>query len=264
MLASTEMELTFAACQKRQYHEISREGLRARGETVRPAGRFRYAGALWRPEAYPGHAVVTMVNAHSDNRALRDALTNAQQELHSGFKRPDALYFLPPSSFHQTIANTLSAENHHELVVARGLLREFPRMAGDALESAPVPPADTIVTMRMIGMGIFGAALGILGVFDRESEFDRIAALRDHFYGNDRIIGLGIRRTRPFIGHITLAYIESHLESADRQSLVSAVESISRAFLDREIRFFLPFCELRAYEHLAEFKHLPGIATARL
>lgn len=265
MLATSEMELTFAAYQARQQHEISRAGLVARAESVRPGGRFRRAAGLWRPEPYRGYAVVTMLACDPANAALTEALLDVQRELALGLDRSDALYLLPASSFHQTIANTLSAERFDELVVQRGVQAEFAPSLGRVLGVLPVPSngAGTI-TMRMIGVSIFSTAIGLLGVFEEEADFERVLACRDHFYGHELTAQLGVRRTRPFIGHVTLGYVENVLDADARGRLVAVTDGINRALAGRELHFHLPFCELRAYEHLAEFRSLPGLATARL
>jgi len=104
----------------------------------------------------------------------------------------------------------------------------------------------------------------VLGVFDREADFHRVLHFRDHFYGDARLASLGVRRTRPFIGHITLAYVEQELDDATRTQLVDVVTSINRELSLHTLHFHLPAAELRAYRHLAEFTPLPGLPQFRL
>jgi hypothetical protein len=87
---------------------------------------------------------------------------------------------------------------------------------------------------------------------------------RDHFYGDARLADIGIRRTRPFIGHITLAYIERELDDATRARLVDLVISINRELSLHNLQFHLPAAELRAYRHLAEFTPFPALPQFRL
>lgn len=266
MLTATEMELSFVAYQARQHHEVSLEGLTDRAARVAPGGKFRFVDGTWEPQPYVGHAVVAMVDGLAANAPLGDRLRWMQHELIHGFPERDALCLLPSASFHQTLANTLSDEKHRRLVVDRGIAETYPRQVADVF--AELPPSPSILTspvsMRMVGLGIFSTAIGALGVFDHEHDFRRVLHFRDHFYGHARIAELGIRRTRPFIGHATIAYIERPLTSAERDRLVDVVAGLNRVIATRDIRFHLPHAELRAYDHLAEFKALPELPVYRL
>jgi hypothetical protein len=264
MLASTDTELSWLAYQERQHHEITRPRVAERAASMRPGGKFRFHAGHWRPEPYVGHALASMVDGFAGNAALRPQLEALQAELSYAVADPSALYLLPSDSFHQTVANTLSADNHRHFVIERGLEDDYPRLVTETLGDLPEPHGREPVCLRLIGLGIFSTAIGALGVFDRESDFQRVLAFRDNFYGHDRIGNLGIRRTRPFIGHVTLAYIEAPLDDAGRDRLVDTVDSLNRLIATREFHFRLPRVELRAYSHLAEFRPLPGLTTARL
>jgi hypothetical protein len=266
MLTATEMELSFAAYQARQHHEVSLEGLADRAARLAPGGKFRFADGTWHPQPYPGHAVVAMVEGVAANGPLADRLRWMQHELIHGFPARDAVYLLPPASFHQTVANTLSDEKHQRLVVDRGLAGSYARQVTDVFAELPPSPSilTTPVSLRLAGLGIFSTAIGALGVFDHEHDFRRVLHFRDHFYGHERIASLGIRRTRPFIGHATIAYLERPLTSSERDRLVDVVAGLNRVIATRDIRFHLPHAELRAYDHLAEFKALPGLPVYRL
>ena len=264
MLTATEMELSFAAYQARQHHEVSIEGLTERAACVTPGGKFRLIDGTWEPQPYPGHAVVAMVEGDAANEPLGDRLRWMQHELIHGLPARDALFLLPPASFHQTLANTLSDDNYRSLVVDRGLAETYPRQVAEVFTELPPSILTSSVSLRMVGLGIFGTAIGALGVFDHEHDFRRVLHFRDQFYGHERIAALGIRRTRPFIGHATIAYVERTLTESERDRLLEVVAGINLVIATRDIRFHLPPAELRAYDHLAEFKALPGLPVYRL
>jgi hypothetical protein len=264
MLATTEIELPFAAYQQRQWHEVSPEGLRARAERLTPGQKFAFQAGSWVPVPYVGHAIVAMAGNRVENEPLMTQLASIQNELSYNFADTRSLYLLPEASLHQTIANTLSAERHQQMVVDRGLSSDYPRLVTNIFDDLPTSTMSDRLSMRMIGLSIFSNAVGLLGVFDQEEDFQRIIRFRNHFYGHEQIGNLGIRRTRPFIGHITVAYIESPLDSAGRHRLVDAAQAINQLLSSRDVRFYLPVAELRAYEHLAEFKALPGLPVYRL
>jgi hypothetical protein len=264
MLASTEIELSFAAYNERQHHEVSRAGLVERAATLRPGEKFSFQGGLWQPEPYVGHAVVSMVDGVPANAPLRERLRSLQNELCFGLSDPSALYLLPGESFHQTVANTLSDEKHRRLVIERGLAAEYPSLVTGAFGDLPPSRGTESLTMRMIGLSIFSTAIGLLGVFESPEDFNRVLHFRDHFYGHERIGNLGIRRTRPFIGHITLAYIERVLNDEERRRLVDVVSGLNHVITAWAPRFHLPHAELRAYPHLAEFNPFPKLPVYRL
>ncbi len=264
MLASTEIELAYNAYQVRQLHEVSPAGLRARVERIEPGNKFTFKTGGWSPLPYVGHAVVSMVEGHHENAPLLEQLRSIQNQLSYNVCDPSTLFLLPEASLHQTVANTLSDERHQRFVVDRGLAASYPAHVTSAFEDLPPSLALDRLSMRMIGLSLFSNAVGLLGIFDCEDDFHRVLHFREHFYGHERIGLLGIRRTRPFIGHVTVAYLERPLDSATKARLVEVAEAINRLLATRNVRFYLPKAELRAYEHLAEFKPLPGLPVYRL
>jgi len=264
MLTPTEVELPFSTYDQRQRHEVSHAGLVARATRLAPGGRFLHERGAWRPQPYPGHAVVAMVAADRTNRDLETRLGRAQSALAEAFVEPDLFYLLPSASFHQTVANTLSDDRYRRQVVEAGIEHAYPRRVAAVLGELDSSRDDAPVSMRMIGVSLFGNALGALGVFETPEAFERVLAFRDAFYGHDGIAALGITRTRPFIGHVTLAYLGRSISEPERRRLVDVVWRISSEYFDDGPRFLLPRAELRAYDHLAEFKPLPDLPCARL
>lgn len=264
MIATTEVELTYTAYQTRQFHEVSPQGLRARAERLVPGEKFLFKAGAWAPRPYPGHAVVAMAGGLHENQTLVGQLRSIQNQLSYNLADPSALYLLPEASFHQTLANTLSADRHQRWIIDRGLAADYPGQVAGTFEDMPPSLSLDRLSMRMIGLSIFSNALGVLGVFDEAIGFQRVLHFRDHFYGHERIGLLGIRRTRPFIGHITLAYVERALDTEAKGRLVEVAEAINRLLAEGDLRCYLPKAELRAYDHLAEFKPLPGLPVYRL
>jgi len=59
--------------------------------------------------------------------------------------------------------------------------------------------------------------------------------------------------TRPFIGHITLAYIEQNLTKNQKDHLIDVVSEINESLARQDNYFFISGTGLRRYHHLAEF-----------
>ena len=251
-------ELDYNTYQVRQLRETTAEQLAYRAAQLRKAGKFTYENGEWRGLSYEGYAVVSMVSTNPGNDDLSQRLQAMQTKIAACFQKPDTCFLLPPASFHQTVANTLSDNRFRENIVANGLQDRYPAMIQDAFEQ--VLPATTAepIRMRMVGLSLFSGAIGILGTFDDDADFQRILHLREQFYADKNLMQLTIRRTRPFIGHITLAYLETDLSSDERDALVAACVTINRDLLEQPLFFMISTTELRSYPHLADFQTKTG------
>jgi hypothetical protein len=114
------------------------------------------------------------------------------------------------------------------------------------------------LAMKMIGLSIFGTALGVLGVFENEADYQRILHFRSGFYSDRGLAALDVRMTRPFIGHITLAYIETDLTGEQRQQLAAAVHALNGQLKEVEPIFSISSTGLRRYEDLSAFRRKDG------
>ncbi len=270
-------DLSFSAYTARQFHELEQGQLISRASEVRPSGNYRYEDGQWIPNPYPGFAVITMVSDHPRNASLPEALTEVQRDLVSSCPWEGSLYLLPPSSFHQTIANTLSASRFLEHIYNPGLEPDFPGWVGEAFKGiagdarAIAGDANGIArtdmgtmgarggfVMNLIGLSIFGTALGALGVFENQSAYQKILRFREGLYGDEVMGGLDIKCTRPFIGHVSLAYVAQELTPTQKRALGASVYQINQDHFRTPLSFYLDQTGLKRYEHLSEFKTAPS------
>src|SRR5579872_5187441 len=131
--ATARVDLAFDEYTARQYRELDEDRLLERAMQLRPSGNFRYEGMNWQPRPYPGFAVISMVDEYPGNGALRGILTAAQKGLIERCPWEGAIYLLPPDSFHQTVANMLSAERFVKQIVEPGLEGEYPEIVARAM-----------------------------------------------------------------------------------------------------------------------------------
>jgi hypothetical protein len=258
-MVPTITDLSFQEYTDRQFREVEADRLLERAMTLRPSGNYRYAGVSglsdgkgWVPQSYPGFAVVSMVTENPGNDALPEMLRTIQMELAEKCPWEQALYLLPPCSCHQTVANILSEGRFLQQIHRPGLEPVFPSMVAKVFAAIRTGPGGTL-PMRLIGISIFGTALGLLGVFGEESDYQRITAFRSAFYSDEQLAALDVRMTRPFIGHITLAYIEADLSKEKREQLAWAVDNINRSLRSATPEFNLSLTGLRRYHHLSAF-----------
>ncbi len=251
-------DLPFADFNHRQKHELTAQRIKERTLEVKPAGNFVYNGYKWQPIEYEGFAIISMVNEHEDNAPLTERLIQIQEELHDNLTPSYGFYQLPPESFHQTIANTLSADRFKRNVLNKGLESKYPDMVNQAFNSFELEAFDYPIGMKMLGLSVFGTAIGALGVFENEEEYNRIINFRAGFYSNPALKELDVRMTRPFIGHITLAYVEHGLNKNQKDQLATVLNEINETMAEERNYFNISNTGLRRYHHLAEFKKQPN------
>jgi len=246
-------DLSFDTYNKRQFYETSIERNRERALNAKPAGNFYYNDNSWSPLEYEGFAVVSMLSENVENEALTARLKEIQKELQYNLSPTYAFYQLPPESFHQTIANTLSADRFKKNILDSGLEKPFPEIVGNAFDRVSGTEDTNPIFMKMIGLSIFGTAIGMLGIFENENDYNRIINFRTEFYGDQELAKLDIKMTRPFIGHITLTYIEHNLNKNQKDHLAVVINELNETLSDEENYFTISNTGLRRYHHLAEF-----------
>jgi hypothetical protein len=246
-------ELSYAVYQDRQLAEIQAEQLIKRSKGIHYGGKFRLEQNQWQPEAYSGYAVLSMLEDQSGNHTLCDQLCRWQNTLIEATGLFHKLYPLPSKSFHQTIANTLSAERYVEHIVDAGLRSAYPQLIAEAM--AQIDPASVAepIAMRLIGLSLFGSAIGMLGVFEKEQDYQRILAFRRQLYHNPALQAIGIQRTRPFIGHITLLYFGADILTSDGEKIAKACSTINDQIKGEAWYFYVNQTQLMQYPHLAQF-----------
>ncbi|NJO69755.1 MAG: hypothetical protein HC830_11165 [Bacteroidetes bacterium] len=129
----------------------------------------------------------------------------------------------------------------------------FPEKVENAFQNVRLSYRTELLQMRMTGLNVFGSCVALLGVFDKEEDYDTVISFRKQFYGNPVMQQSGICWTRPFIGHITLAYLGRELNHTERLMLESAVNEVNVAFDLSEAVFNINQTELRSYTDLSCF-----------
>lgn len=256
-------ELSYDAYQARQYAEISPNMLTSRARSLAIGGRARWDGERWSPLPYPGFAMQAMLEASFNCEALFMELQDVQRQVVACLPEPGILYPLPAKSFHQTVANAFSAERLERHVEQTGRSDALQEAVARCVASWQAPSGRPPV-MRLVGLSVFRTAIGILGVFDNAADFQRIIAFRDRFYGDPELAEMGLRRTRPFIGHVTLAYVEAELREDDKRRLVEGICRVNASLRDRRLVMELPRAELRRYDDLSDFLTDPAYPQASL
>ena len=253
---STEIqELEYTDYEARQRYEITEAGMRERMPKLGIGGRAKWIDGAWQAQPYPGYAFQAMVKPYAENTDTYPRLTQIRDELCEPFSADaePALFPLPEDSFHQTVVSTFSSSRLETHVISKGIEKQFPEILGKYLAQSHEEPDMAPVKMRLIGVSLFRTAIGILGTFDDEAEFQRVVAIRDAAYENEALNEIGLTRTRPFIGHATLAYLERPLLDREKETLIERILKINEAIAADPFFFYMPEARLHRYDTLAEF-----------
>ena len=212
MLASEQItELTQQYHNDRQAFEATLQGLNQRAEKLKSTNKFKCIEGVWYPQDYKGYAIVSMLDTNFDNEELSEKLVSIQNRILETMQLPHQFYMMPQASFHQTVVNTLSGSRFKEYIINKGLEATYPEIIQSAIEKTTESSLVSPIKMNFTGIGIFGSAIGILGVIEDDQHWKAIMQLRKELYNNPDLNQYDIKRTRPFIAHITLGYIYGEL-----------------------------------------------------
>jgi len=247
------LDMPFEKYLSRQTHEISEERVLEKAKQAARAKQFNYLNGEWVPNPYEGFAIISRLSDNASNKELTHRLKKIQEELNERLISPNVFFQLPAASFHQTIANCLSATRYEKHIVEKQLEKKYPDTIFQVFEQIDSHKNTEPIQMKMIGLSIFGTAIGMLGVFENEKDYARILDFRNSFYHNEHTKQLGIRMTRPFIGHITLTYMEGELSITEKENLANAVNLINDGLKKESNYFYISNTSLIRYHHLAAF-----------
>lgn len=247
-------DLSLRVYNERQLNEITEDRINYAATKILPAGKFTYNARGWQPNEYKGYAIVSMLNNNPGNESLTDLLIDIQEELQQNLQPLYGFYMLPADSFHQTIANTLSADGYKENILHAGLDELYPDMVASAFTKIFMMKQLSPIRMRIVGLSIMGTAICALGTFEIDADYNRIVNFRAGFYEDKQLADLDIKMTRPFIGHITLGYIEHKFNINQKVHLANILNELNDQLFLKRHYFNISHTELRGYDHLAEFK----------
>jgi len=263
--ADAVSEIPYADYVVHQLERASSEGVRADIARIRPSGHFRHREHRWSVAPYRGYAFVSMLSASPDNEVAVNLLASQRHELATFAPGRPAVCPLASESFHQTFANTLSGERLpdalSQLEVAE---QDFQHALATALRDLPPLDTDAPLVMRLVGISVFGSSLGALSVFDDPDAHARVLRFRDLIYSHPALVRFGVRRTRPFIGHVTLGYFDRPLDAEEREPFAALLDQLNRAYAAAPVTVTFARAEARLFHDLSAFKVVPDMPVCPL
>ncbi len=243
---------SFEAHQAKQLESISMAQIRENASESCASEHYRFAQGEWQVGAYRGCGILAMTANHWLNMRLIEKLAEVQALLQNGFKEGE-WYALPSASFHQTIANMLSAERFERNIIAAGLQAALPGRIHAVFSDMNAMIAKEPIRIRIAGIGIFRTAIAALGIFENEGDYKRLISFRNKFYSDPRMSALAIRLTRPFVAHITLGYFGKTLDPNQQKALADKLAALNFDFEQSSFHFLIDKAGFYNYENLSAF-----------
>ena len=246
-------ELSFSEYHHHQRYLVSNDGLTEHCSHIKAAQKFTWNNNMWFPESYQGYALVSMLDAYRYHTDCLFEIIKIQDSLNSSMNTHGIYCMLPHDSFHQTIANTFSNKRYEKYIIDQGLEMQFPSMIADAVTTVHLPLLSKPIELKIIGIGILHNVIALIADIPHEKDYDAILHFRDHIYTYLPLYHSGLRRTRPFIGHISLAYIEKDLDEIECEKIIMSCVALNKEIALKNIVVNIYYTELRRYDNLSAF-----------
>ena len=112
------------------------------------------------------------------------------------------------------------------------------------------------IAWQIAGLAFFQHALVCLLAPASELDYVALSELREDIYNDSVLKNLGIRRPRPFMAHITLAYYEDFPSQTERAAWAYDHGEMQREVLDYDLPFLIHRIDLRTFEDMTAFELL--------
>jgi 2'-5' RNA ligase len=199
-------DLTFEAYRR----ELARKGAEAVGGFLRgPAGKFRPRPEGGAPLPYPGCTV--LAKPYPLGEPVRAALEQWQNTLAG---KSGAIVPVPTETLHVTLADLVAGPAYRQ-VGRQGVTQALERrvraiLAGHRLE----PPLEAVIS----GVGAFRRSVVAFVDLEAPAAYRSITSLRAALYEDPQLAAWGVT-SGPFLGHVTLGYLESEASTGIEDAL---------------------------------------------
>ena len=212
------------------------------------------------PVYYPGLSVVSPPGPESPQWStvyqplsqLRDKLLST---LHDGGHQP-----VPDESLHLTGADLVAGPKYDQM---RAQHDEFEKVIADQVSSVWHRSVANQMSLRwrFAGLAFFQHALVCLLEPIDVADYDPLIRFREALYADPRLSRLGVKRTKPFMAHVTLSYYTSIPAYDIRQSWVRQCEAMHAEFKAVADDFTIDALEVRQFDDMTAYHSLmPRVA----
>jgi 2'-5' RNA ligase len=150
---------------------------------------------------------------------------------------------VPENSLHITLTELLAGAAYQKLNPQQQL--DLINRAQHIVGANPITAA---LRARIIGLSSFPGVIVALVDFPDDASYAYIRHLRDQFYRDALLAEFGLREKRAFVCHVTLAYVEDPLPTAQE------LEAVAALHLKTSDDFFLDGVGVFVFPNMSEFR----------
>ncbi|XHU95650.1 MAG: DUF1868 domain-containing protein [cyanobacterium endosymbiont of Rhopalodia gibba] len=206
--------------------------------------------------AFPGYTVLTPPYAEDFlNEEFYHYLETIQQQLSERIES-DMVAWVPPNSFHLTLADLIWDKSYQEAVQDSPnfdqKIKVYMEESFKNYQKVELEKNET--KWQLLGLLVFPRALVVGLVPCDELSYKKIVQLRRSIYQNMDLIALGIEQQYYFTAHISLGYFTENIYELDRDYLASVLTTFDDKCLEAEPKVLtIRQVELRKFEDMTNF-----------
>ncbi len=206
--------------------------------------------------SFPGYSIVTPPGEEDRlNGDFYNQIETLQQQLSLQLE-PDLLVYLPPKSFHFTLADliwdntysqVLETNPDFELNLKQRIADIFQQYQSSIEIIKPI-------RWQLWGIVVRPRAIMASMVPENQESYDKIVELRRFIYQDKGLIGLGIEQQYDFTAHITLGYFGHIPSNLNRSRLCVTLSQINDRLLETQPPIFnIERAELRKFDSMINY-----------
>ncbi|WP_267382928.1 DUF1868 domain-containing protein [Cyanobacterium sp. uoEpiScrs1] len=206
--------------------------------------------------AFPGYTVLTPPSTEDSlNEEFYHYLEAIQQQLSEQIEF-DMVAWVPPDSFHLTLADLIWDQSYQEAVQ---YLPDFDSKIKVYMEQSfknykKIDLEKKEIKWQLLGLLVFPRALVAGLVPCDELSYKKIVQLRRSIYQNIDLMALGIEQQYHFTAHIPLGYFTEKIAELNRDNLASVLTTFYDKWLEAKPKILTIYqAELRKFEDMTNF-----------
>ena len=214
--------------------------------------------------SFPGYSILTPPGQEDPgNSDFYRQLETLQQQLSLQLES-DLLIYLPPESFHFTLADLIWDNTYSQVLESNPNFESNLRQRIAEIFQQYQSTIEIIKPIRwqLWGMVVRPRAIMACLVPENQDSYDKIVQLRRFIYQDKGLIDLGIEQQYDFTAHVTLGYFGKIPSNLNRDRLCVALSQMNDRLIETQLPTFnIKQVELRKFDSMVNYYRESDWAT---